>query len=195
MTTLWRRVYEERRRVLLPLLLAAAANVVVFAVVVLPLGRSVAAAETQAQNAALRLAQARQLERQARDAAASRERADRELQQFYTGVLPRSFAAAERTTRRWLQQAARDSGLDYRAANFSWEELRESELSRAFADVRLRGSYADIRRFLHAVEAAEEFLVVERVDLAQPSSAGGANAGILEISLLVSTFFVAEPVR
>ena len=193
--TLWRRIYGERRRVLLPLVLAAAANVVLFTVVVLPLSRSVAGAEAQAQNAALNLAAARQLDRQARSATASRDRADRELQQFYTDVLPGSFAAAERTTRRWLQQAALEAGLDYRAANFAWEDLRESELSRAYAEVTLRGRYADIRRFLHAVEAAEEFLVVERVNLAQPASGGGTNAGTLEVSLLVSTFFVAEPVR
>ena len=60
--TLWRRIYGERRRVLLPLVLAAAANVVLFTVVVLPLSRSVAGAEAQAQNAALNLAAARQLE-------------------------------------------------------------------------------------------------------------------------------------
>lgn len=193
--TLWRRIYEERRRVLLPLVWVGVANVALFAVVVLPLGRSVAATDVQAQQAALNLATARQLDRQVRNAAASRDRADRELQQFYTDVLPGSFAAAERTTRRWLQQAAGDAGLDYRAANFAWEDLRESELSRAYADVTLRGRYADIRRFLHAVEAAEEFLIVERVNLAQPAGGGGATAGTLEVSLLVSTFFVADPLR
>ncbi len=193
--TLWRRIYEERRNVLLPLIVAALANVAAFAFVVLPLGRSVAAAEAQAQNATLSLVTARQIERQARNATSSRERADRELAQFYTGVLPRSFAVAERTTRRWLQQAAREAGLDYRAANFSWEAVRESPLSRAYADVTLRGRYADMRRFLHAVEAADEFLVVERVELAQSSSTAAASGGTIEISLLVSTFFVTEPER
>ena len=193
--TLWRRIYGERRNVLLPLVVAVVVNVAAFMLVVLPLGRSVSAAETQAHNAALGLATARQVERQVRDATSSRERADRELEQFYADVLPGSFAVAERTTRRWLQETARDAGLDYRGANFAWEAVRESSLSRAYSDVTLRGRYADIRRFLHAVEAAEEFLVVERVNLAQPGSASSSNAGTLEISLLVSTFFVTEPVR
>lgn len=190
---LWRRVYAERRRVLLPLTVAALANVAVFLIVVLPLGRSVAASETAAQNAQLSLATARQFERQARSAAASRERADRELQQFYTSVLPNSFPVAERTTRRWLQEAAQAAGLDYRGANFAWDEVRESSLSRAYSDVTLRGRYADIRKFLHAVESADEFLVVERLELAQSSTPG--TAGLLEVSLLVSTFFVTEPAR
>lgn len=190
--TLWRRIYAERRRVLLPLLLAMAANVVVFLLVVLPLGRSVAASEAAAQAAAFDLASARQLERQARNATASRDRADRELQQFYTSVLPRSFAVAERTANRWLQQAAREAGLDYRGANFAWDEVRDSPLSRAFSNATLRGRYADIRQFLHAVESANEFLVVERLELGQPNAATGGSAGLLEVSLLVSTFFLTE---
>ena len=192
---LWRRIYAEHRRVLLPLLVVAAANVVLFVGVVLPVGRSVATAERDAQDATLNLATARQLDRQARNAAASRDRADRELQAFYGDVLPSTFVVAERTTRRWLQQAARDAGLEYRAANFTWEPVRESPLSRASADVTLRGRYADIRRFLHAVEAADEFLVVERLALTQPANTPQGTAGMLEVSLIVSTFFVTEPAR
>jgi Tfp pilus assembly protein PilO len=191
--SLWRRIYAERRRILLPLIVVAVGNIVVLLVAVLPLGRSVAAAEAEAQNAAMGLVRARQLERQARNATTSRDRADRELRQFYTDILPRDFAVAAKTTNRWLQQAARDAGLEYRGANFAWEGVRESPLSRAWSDVTLRGRYADIRRFLRAVEAADEFLVVERLELAQPAMSGAD--GMLEVSLLVSTFFVTEPAR
>lgn len=191
----WRRVYDERRRVLLPLIVAAVANLALLLLVVLPLSRGVAATETAAQNAALSLASARQMERQARSATASRERADRELTQFYSGILPDSFAVAERTANRWLAQAARESGLEYRGANFAWEQVRESSLSRAYSNATLRGRYADIRRFLHAVETADEFLVVERLELGQSSTTTAGNSSLLEVSLLVSTFFVTESPR
>jgi Tfp pilus assembly protein PilO len=191
--SLWRRIYAEHRRVLLPLIAASVANLVVLLVAVLPLGRSVAAAEAEAQNAAMSLVSARQLERQARNATTSRDRAEKELRQFHTGILPKDFAVAAKTTNRWLQQAARDAGLEYRGANFAWEAVRESPLSRAWSDVTLRGRYADIRRFLHAVESADEFLVVERLELAQPTMS--AAEGMLEVSLLVPTFFVTEPAR
>lgn len=189
--SLWSRIFTERRRVLLPLLVAAVVNIAVLLLAVMPLSRSVASAETAADAATLNLASAQQQQRQARNAAASRERADRELQRFYADVLPRNFAVAERTTNRWLQQAVRDAGLEYRGSNFAWEALRESSLSRASSTVNLRGRYPNIRRFLHAVETASEFLVVERVDLAQTSSGGAA--GMLDVALVVSTFFVAEP--
>jgi len=193
--SLWGRIYQERRQVILPLLIGAVVNVAVLLLAVLPLSRSVTASEAAAQDATLGLASAHQLERQARSAAASRERADTELKQFYTGVLPNSFAVASRTTNRWLQQAAQDAGLEYRGANFAWDEVRESRLSRAYSTVTLRGRYADIRRFLHAVESAEEFLVVERLELQQPATAAAGTTGALEVALVVSTFFVTEPAR
>jgi type II secretory pathway pseudopilin PulG len=188
--TLWTRIYAERRGILLPLLVVAVINVAVLLLVVVPLGRSVRAAETEALQATQTLATARQVQRQARDAMSSRERADRELQQFYQTVLPDDFAVAAKTTNRWLQEAAREAGVAYQHANFSWEQIRESSLSRASSTVTLRGRYADVRRFLYSLESANEFLVVEKVELAP--SAGSTGTGTLEVSLVVSTFFVTE---
>jgi Tfp pilus assembly protein PilO len=170
---------------------AALVNVALFVVVVLPLGRSVAAAETAAADATRQLALARQQERQARNAASSQERADRELRRFYAEVLPDSFPVASRATNRWLQQAARDAGLEYRGATFNWEALRESTLSRAYSTATLRGRYANIRQFLHAVETATEFLVVESVELAQATTPGAS--GLLEVRVVVSTYFSNGP--
>lgn len=191
--SLWTRIYEERRRIILPLLIAAVVNLAVLLLAVVPLRRSVTTTEAAAHDATLSLASANQQLRQAREAASSRQRADTELQRFYTSVLPENFAVAARTTNRWLQQTAQQEGLEYRGASFSWDEVRESSLSRAYSQATLRGRYADIRRFLHAVEAADEFLVVERLELDQASA--GTGSGSLEVSLLVSTFFVTEPAR
>ena len=193
---LWRRIYDERRRTLLPLAIAAVVNIAVLLLAVLPLGRSVAATERAADDAAVALAGARRTERQAREATSSKERADDELRRFYADVLPGNFAVARKTANTWLQEAARDAGLEYTGANFAWDEVRESTLSRASSTVTLRGRYADIRRFLHAVETATEFLVVERVELAQPNEgSAAAPSGMLEVSLIVSTFFVTEAPR
>ena len=194
--SLWKRVYQERRRVLLPLTVVIVLNVLLLLLVVLPLGRGVQATNEASVNAGVALANAKRLEQDARRAAGSKERAEQELQRFYGEVLPRDFATASRTANRWLQQAARDAGLEYTGARFDWEEIRESRLSRAFSTVTLTGRYADIRRFLYAVETAEEFIVVERVELAQSETAQQAGAaGAIEVSLVVSTYFVtpAQP--
>lgn len=188
--SLWRRVFEERRRVLLPLAVAVIVNAAVLMLAVLPLARNVASTEEAAIQASVDLANARLLERQAKDASASKARAEQELTRFYGEQLPRDFASASRTTNRWLQEAARESGLQFKGSHFDWDEVRDSQLSRAFATVNLSGRYADVRQFLYAVETAKEFMVVEKVALNQTDVVGGSTNSPLEVVLTVSTYFV-----
>jgi hypothetical protein len=183
-------VYEERRRVVLPLAILGAVSIATLLLAVWPLQRSVVANETAALEASVGLANARLLERQAREAAESKRRADRELQTFYADVLPRDFATATKATNVWLQQAARDAGLQFKGAHFTWDGVRDSRLPRASSTVTLVGRYADIRRFLYAVETATEFIVVEKVGLAENLSTTQGSNGNLEVSLVVATYFL-----
>jgi hypothetical protein len=146
--TLWRRVYEERKSLVLPLLIVLVANVGVLLLAVLPLRTSVAAQQSAAAEARSGLDAAKRVEKQVQQARASKERADGELQKFYTAVLPRDFAAAQRMANLWLNEAAQDAGLVFRGNQFDRAEKRDSRLSRAYSRVVLRGRYADIRRFL-----------------------------------------------
>jgi Tfp pilus assembly protein PilO len=188
--SLWARVYEDRRRVILPLAVLVAVAIAVLLLGVWPLQSRVAASETAALQARVELSTARRLERQAREAAAKRTHADADLQTFYADVLPRDFATATRTTNRWLLEAAREAGLEFKASHFDWAPVRDSRLSRAFSTVTLSGNYASIRRFLYAMETASEFIVVEQVGLAEASSTRG-NSGTLDVSLSVSTYFLS----
>jgi len=187
--SLWRRIYVERRRVILPLAIAIVVNVAVLGLAVLPLQGGVTSSEIQASEAAASLADARRVEHQARDAQASKQRATEELQKFYTEVLPKDLHTAENTTGLWLTQAAKDAGLVFKGSHFEYAEVRDSRLSRAYTKVTLQGRYPNIRKFLYAVETAQEFIIVERVELAQQGDQPSAN-GLLEVLLLVSTYFV-----
>lgn len=187
--SLWARVYEERRRVIVPLVILAAVSVATLLLAVWPLQASVAHTENAALEAMVDLANARRFERQAREAADSKRRADTELQTFYTDVLPRDFSTATKTTTQWLQQAARDAGLEFRASHFEWDVVRDSRLSRAFSTVTLVGKYGSLRRFLYAVETATEFIVIEKVGVAESTAQG--SSGNLEVSLSVATYFLS----
>lgn len=191
--SLWPRVYAERRGVLLPVVAILAINVLVLALVVWPMRSHVAATETEADNTTFELLNARRTQTGTQGAAESRLRADQQLRTFYMEVLPRDFATATKTTNRWLQQAAADAGLEYRAARYEWDEIRDSRLSRAHSTVTLRGRYADVRRFLHAVETAEEFIVVESVEVAQPDATQAGPESQLELALDVATYFLTSP--
>jgi Tfp pilus assembly protein PilO len=187
-----RRIFDERKAVLLPLVVVVLANVAVLVLGVLPLRTAVAAAETDATQATVQLGEARRQQREAEKARASKEGADGDLQRFYTQVLPRDLPTAQKTMNLWVNEAARNAGLDFKGSQFDWGEIRDSVLSRAYSRITLRGSYPNIRRFLHAVETAEEFVVVESVELVQQADQGVTSGG-LEVSLVVATYFLTRP--
>jgi Tfp pilus assembly protein PilO len=190
--TTWRRLFAERRRALMPLVLVIIVNLAILLLAVLPLSRSVAGAEQAIQQATVDLANVKRLETQAREAAGSRARADQELSRFYSDILPKDLPTARRSTIRWIQEAARDAGVEFSSSRFDYEEVRDSRLSRAYSTVTLAGRYADVRRFLYAVETAQEFIVIEKVGLAQSDTAGGA-ATPLGVTLTVATYYVTPP--
>ena len=189
--TLIKRIFEERRRVLLPLVIALVANVAILLVAVLPLQTAVSMAEADVSEAMRDLGEARRAERQATAARASKERADTELRKFYSDVLPASYGTARQTTNIWLTEAARESGLEFKGSHFDAEPLRESSLSRAFSKITLQGRYPNIRKFLYAIETAKEFIIVEKVELAEQGDRL-ASSGVLQVSLTVSTYFVTK---
>jgi len=189
--TLWRRIYEERKRVILPVALAVLANIATLLLGVLPLQHSVTRAQGASADAKMALASARLLERRAKEQRASNDRAVQELTKFYQEKLPRDFPTATVTTNRYVEVAARDAGLRFEASHYDAKEIRESRLSRATSKVTLTGSYASIRKFLYALETAEEFIVVEKVELEQPGDSP-ALAGKLAVTLTVSTYFLTS---
>jgi len=193
--SLWRRVYEERKSVVLPLLILLGVNVAVFAGVVLPLDQRVTAAENARDEARFALANAQLRHRQAKDALSGREQADRDLRTFYQNVLPRDQATATRATNVWLAQAAKADGVRFMSSAASQNAVRESRLSQASATVSLLGLYPNIRKFLHAVESAEEFIIIERVELSESEQDRPGAGTPLTVQLRVSSYYPTEVPR
>lgn len=193
--SLWRRIYGERRAWLLPIAVVLIANLGVFMLAVVPLRTSMAAAEAQEREAAADHANARRAAEQATAAANSRQQADVQLKQFYGSVLPQDFATARKTATLYLEQAAVDAGLLFRSSHFVPESMKDSRLSRAAGTLVLQGRYTDIRRFLHAVETAEEFIVIERVELAQAEATQPGSDAALGIEIAISTYFLTPAAR
>ena len=179
---LWRRIYVEQRAVVLPLIIVLAANVGVLALAVLPLAQSVSSLDNDAMKSTVNLAKARMVEKTAKDARASKERADLELKKFYAEILPGNFTSARKLVA-FLSKTAVDVGLTYEDSQTEQSDVKDSQLERMTAKVRLRGDYQNIRRFLYAVETAPEFVIVERVALAQAADLRASNTGALEVTL------------
>jgi Tfp pilus assembly protein PilO len=161
---------------------------------VLPLQTRLSAAEAESRDALVELVHARRVAEQAGQASDSRGQADTQLKAFYSTVLPADYATAVKTTNIWLQQAAIDAGLAFRSSRFDREPLSDSRLTRAYSTVSLTGRYADLRRFLHALETAEEFIALERVELID-ANADEQGGGPIGIEIVVSTHFAASGAR
>jgi Tfp pilus assembly protein PilO len=184
------RIYREKRRVILPLAILAVANLVALLVVVYPLSRRVTATEQRAQDVGVRLARATQEYRGARATLEGRERTDKQLERFYAEVLPRDQAAARRITYLKLAQLARDADLLYERRSFTTDEgEKDSTLTRLDISVPLNGEYGDIRRFIHTLETAPEFIVIRDVAVAKGSD---DKNSWLTLTLNLSTYYRTE---
>jgi Tfp pilus assembly protein PilO len=185
--TLWRRVMNERRGLVWPLLIGLAVNLAVLGLGVFPLQASVSGDEDRAIAAKMQLAEAQKLERTANDTRGSQVRADQELKQFYSEVLPATHAQARDLLYVGLRTIAQQNNLGFASSNTASEPMEESSLTRMNTNVSLFGDYANIRRFLYDLESAQEFFVVDSVKLAPSSRKEG---GSLQVLLGVTTYYM-----
>jgi Tfp pilus assembly protein PilO len=78
--------------------------------------------------------------------------------------------------------------IDMASINFDSEILGDEGLDRLVMTMPLEGGYANLRKFLQAVETSHEFLVVERVALGEGRTGGTAT---LELSITLATYLEA----
>jgi hypothetical protein len=161
------RVLQEKRRLIWPIVIALIANAALYAIVLYPLSRKVAGGEQAAEASAATLGAARRDYAAARATVAGKGQADTELQKFYTDVLPPDVSGARRITFLRIEQLATQAGLRLERETSSPQLQRESSLVKFTYTAALSGEYRNIRRFIHDLETAPEFLVLENVQLSQ----------------------------
>lgn len=180
-----RRVMQEKRALILPIVVVLLVNVALFALVVYPLSQKVAGGEAAAQAATDALNRARRDFAAARATVSGKTQADLELQKFYEEVLPPDVSGAQRITFLPLDQLARQMNLRVEGQNSNEREIRDSPLMRFTTTLSLIGEYRDIRRFIHAIETAPEFRVLENVQLSQEE---GEPRG-LKVTVQIATYY------
>jgi Tfp pilus assembly protein PilO len=185
------RIIRENKRILVMLLVGAGVNVLLYMFGVYPLWQRVANVSDRNASAARALVAARQENSAATGTLAGKDRAVTELATFYTSVLPRDLASARRLTHLRIAQLARQHGLRYSRAQSEPVPERNSTLTRLKTDISLAGSYMEIRSFVHALETAPEFVVIDNVQLAADGDSGEG----LELTLALSTFFRSSEVQ
>ena len=129
---------------------------------------------------------------QAKDARTARSAPNTSCTKFYGEVLPRDRQRGAQGHQPLAAAGRRGCGPDVQE-----QPLRPDAGARQPADPRHRqghaaaADYPNIRKFLYAVETAQEFVVVERVELAQSADAQPAN-GPARSHTDVVTYFLTD---
>jgi Tfp pilus assembly protein PilO len=184
-TPLTRRIFDEHRRVVVPLAVVFVINVLAYALLVYPLSQRVANVAERNRAAEQSLAAAKAEFAQASGTVTGKTRASQELATFYTKVLPEDAAGARRLTHLRLAQLARQSNLDMENARFTPDDKRKGSLERLTIEMELAGSYASVRAFIHQLEIAPEFVVIDNIELSEEAD----SEGQLRVRLELSTYY------
>ena len=159
-----RRIVQENRRIVYILAAALVINAALYALVVYPLAQRVASGEQEAGESTRALVAARKTYDSARGTVSGKKEADAELVKFYEEVLPSDLSGARRILYPRLDQLARKANLTPGAYRFHPEESeRNEDLRKITMTMNLTGEYSNVRRFIHELENAPEFLVLESV--------------------------------
>lgn len=180
-----RRIVAEHRRAVWLIAGALILNAALLALVVLPLSQKVRGGEEQARSSTAELLGARRDYNAARATVTGKGQADRELKRFYSDVLPHGQSGARRILYLNLEQLARNANLDIERLRTDAETDRRGELQKLTLTLNLAGEYTNIRRFIHQLETAPEFRVLESVSLAQ----GEEGQRGLNVTAAVSTYY------
>jgi Tfp pilus assembly protein PilO len=162
-----RRIIAEHRRAVWLIAGALILNAALLALVVLPLAQKVRGGEEAAQAATAELLAARRDHAVATATVTGKSQADAELKKFYQDVLPHDYSGARRMLYLNIDQLARKLNLQFERSGFEVDTERRSDLQKLTMTLNLAGEYTNIRRFIHELETAPEFRVVESVALAQ----------------------------
>lgn len=185
------RVMHEHRAWILPLAVALVVNLGLLLGVVLPLSRSAASSEGRAEAARRALVTAEQDFKAAEALRDGQSTATRDLDTFYSAVLPKDSRTAARLTHLKMAQLADKHGVRYERMSASPERERDSTLEHLTVSMGLSGEYEAIRAFLHELETSPDFVVIDNMVLSEGSEGDGASG--LTLTLELSTYYLAGP--
>jgi Tfp pilus assembly protein PilO len=182
-----RRVLTEKRALIVPVVVGLLVNVALYLIVVYPLSKKVDGGQQQSEAAVTALNAARRDFAAARATVKGKGEADQELEKFYSDVLPPDVSGARRITFFRIDQLAQKCGLRVERQTSDPKPQRDSNLVKFTYRASLSGEYRNIRRFVHELETAPEFLVLENLQLRQSEV---ENRG-LNVDVEIATYYRA----
>ena len=185
----FRRVLAEKRIAVTVSGIVVLADLLLYGLVVQPARAGIIRARQRAAQAVEDHAAREADLNAARARLAGVTRAGDQLRQFHAEVLPHDLAQARSLTYPQLAELAARHGvsLERRTADHDWDQ--DTRMGRLRTTLQLAGPYGDIRRFIEAIETAQNFLIIDEIALRQREMEPG---GELVVTLGASTYFPAD---
>jgi hypothetical protein len=183
-TATWRRVFRDYRVSTGLLAAGVLLNAGAYMLGVRPLAARSAGAEDRAARAATSRRAAEREQALAESLVNSKARADKELDEFYQKLLPTDLVSARRLTYASLPALARRSNVEYEERTYQEASKKGESLGRLEIRMVLEGDYEGLREFIHELERAPEFVIIDELMLTEL-----AEGDRLKLSLGLSTYF------
>ncbi len=161
-------------------------DLVLYGAVMNPLRAGVTQANARAAAASEAVVKARNALAEARAVLQSATGADRQLDIFYSSVLPGNLAGAREIMYPTLAALATETSLVLERRTSVRGQDENSRLGWLRTTMRLVGDYRNIRRFMESLESGPHFVVIEEVTLGQGQD--GIDSSLI-LSLTVATYF------
>ncbi len=171
-------VNSARRRFSLVLIVLLCLDVAAIGVLISPIGRSSRSAHTRLQQL---WSQLRDKDREAmplRGIDGKVVEAKQEIQGFFAGRLPSSYAAVSDR----LNKVAGSSGITLANVRYDTEPAAVAGLDRVSIDLAISGDYLQAVKFINALERDKMFFLVNGV------AVQGSGSGVVRLQLNVETY-------
>jgi Tfp pilus assembly protein PilO len=182
-----RRVVQEHKRAVVMIVGALVLNLGLYLFIVRPWNNSVANIQQRTESAEQARAAAQTDYNRANGTLTGKDRATKELDTFYSMVLAQDLSGARRLTYGRVQRLAQENRLAYQSSRYEPVEERGSTLTKLKVNVELTGTYNNLRSFIHAIESAPQFVVIENISLAE-----GTAEDSLRLAMDLSTYYRSE---
>jgi len=180
----WPDAQEDARRVAVSLGAVAVVNLLLFLFLTEPLYRLSRARLGEWQDMDLTMERRRRSVERLQKQVERLEQQRQNLIQFYDSIL------SEKTSRmtaiqREIRNLAGQFQIDPENISYSPQYEEKADLVRFNVSFPLRGSYENLRQFVHRVETSEHFLILDDISLADAREGGL----ILSLNVQMHTFF------
>jgi hypothetical protein len=75
--------------------------------------------------------------------------------------------------RKDLQKIFRDTGVPVPAINYDYEDSNAESIKKIRVKFEIKGPYFSLKKFIHALEGLQKFLVIERIDFVNTETQAG----------------------